>query len=337
MRQGPVRKRDFSDIDNLDRATASFMQEQRKLLEKFKPARAPHHQGFDPKKIVAYSATGITLAVIVGICVFAGINFGTRSNGMQLPPESSVSVSETKPAPAQTTTSAENSDSAASSVTDLPASSSKPSVTMPTTTASTAAENESPGTATTATTDRPASSQQSSKPSTSGSSQPSGGTSATKPTTPKQEVTQAPPPQTTPPAATKPPIITQAPVVTPPQQTTPPTQPPKQANLTVRDYTAADWSSCKIEKFSGMTEQTVTVHMSNTGNGDFSGKQQLSVKLSGAGKILHAACTTGQTSGSMTYSGDMLYFTFSGSVPAGTTVTVTMNIISAKPIWSTDI
>ena len=90
---GTVRRRqDFSDIDNLDRATEAFLREQRRILEERKFVRAPRTA---PRWIDGHwkhALAAVALVLVGGIAVFAGVKISSSGRDLRAEePETTIS------------------------------------------------------------------------------------------------------------------------------------------------------------------------------------------------------------------------------------------------------
>ena len=92
---GTVRRmQDFSDIDNLDRATEAFLREQRKALEERRFVRAPRTA---PLWIQSHWKQAIVTAALVlvgGIAVFAGVKLTANGRSMRAPEPETTQTAE---------------------------------------------------------------------------------------------------------------------------------------------------------------------------------------------------------------------------------------------------
>jgi len=88
----PRNQQDFSDIDNLGRATESFMKVQRKALEQRRSVRAPrNHSTWFGAHIKQISVTA-ALVLVCGLAAFFGIRFAAGHDDIRQPePETTVS------------------------------------------------------------------------------------------------------------------------------------------------------------------------------------------------------------------------------------------------------
>ena len=91
---GTVRRRqDFSDIDNLDRATEAFLREQRKALEERKFVRAPRTAPLWIQSHWKKAAATAALVLVGGIAVFAGIRVSANGRALRQPePETTITA-----------------------------------------------------------------------------------------------------------------------------------------------------------------------------------------------------------------------------------------------------
>lgn len=71
----------------------------------------------------------------------------------------------------------------------------------------------------------------------------------------------------------------------------------------------------------------MTINVRNDGNATLSGSQQLSIKCDGS-SIVHASCTTGNTTSIIMYNGETLYIPYNGRLAPGATDTIIMRVIA---------
>ncbi len=350
MSEKPKGKRDFSDIDNLERATESFMRGQRKALTGSHAGSRAFHT-LNLHKLSRFGAVFAVIAVIIGTVVFAGIRFGKQDQEFLKPAEtaSTAETTQTDP-PAETTLPEETvTEEAAEAQPIATVTSSRAQTSAAATTSASATETT--GTGSSATT----------------------GTGTATSTTARTSAATSPVVQISPAAATQAPS-TAAPVTAPPvtaaQNVTAPTTAHTTAHITARTTvttratttvrttttvtttvrtttTVTTTTEPKVaviritgctadghESYSGNCQQKLHIKVTNSGNAPLTGTKMLSITCGDEVNIIHVGCTSGNTSGSMSYSASKIDIRYSGSLAPGERDTIELTVISRNPIWS---
>lgn len=346
---GTVRRRqDFSDIDNLDRATEAFLREQRRILEERRFVKAPRTA---PRWIDGHWKHALAAAALVlvgGIAVFAGVKLSSDGRNLRAE-EPETTISEEVQVTTEEQTEAEKTEAAAVSEDKGAESESEdtPAVTTAAkTTEQSAAEQlpaprtsaESSSTRRTETTGSSSSSsaetsrsseQQREKPATTTASQRGSSgvkviTSQTTRTTAQTTRTTASTTRTT---ASSPRVTSASSssktTVTTTQTTTKITEAPK-ATLSVQSVKISD-----MKRITNGYQQRVTVQISNVSSVRFNEARIFTLRLSvGAVK---AVCVSGGASLNST-TGKDLSFSYSGPINGGNTATISFLIVTERPM-----
>ena len=360
MSELPRNQQDFSDIDNLGRATESFMKEQRKALEQRRSVRAPrNHTTWFGAHIKQISVTA-ALVLVCGLAAFFGIRFAAGHDDLRQPePETTVSDttagteaepepesteppagSETeRQMPAVTPNNTERQSASTTATRDTTAddgqNATTPSVSTRRTEPSAKQPSEQIPASTSVSTTPPRSgsvqivTQPSSTASTSRTTTSTSRTTAsTSRTTASTSRTTASTSRTT--ASTSKTTASTSRTTASTSKTTVTTTQPAQAKLDVLSVRVRDGYTDS----SGKYRQTVRVFLRNTGNAAFSGSKSLSIAVTGCSSIQHVGCTTGNAR-NISYSGSGITLTYAYSgLAVNADDTVTLTVISDKPITS---
>ena len=71
----------------------------------------------------------------------------------------------------------------------------------------------------------------------------------------------------------------------------------------------------------------MTITVRNDGNATLSGSQQLKIYCDGS-SIIHASCTSGNTTSIIMFNGETLYVPYNGRLAPGATDTIVMRVIA---------
>ena len=344
MRQIQKGRQDFSDIDNLDRATESFMKMQRKALAGYRPARQRYFRTVDLHKITRFAAVFAVLAVIIGTVVFAGIRFGKQNPGMIQPePEPAPQITETsgqtQTEPDTTAAPPETDVTQSAAPIDTPATTA--STTRSTTTSQiTSADTESASrtssseastsaasSATTQTTSRSTSTSSSTSTArqTTSSSSRQAATNAIAATSSTTRTTTTTTRTTTSRTTTS--------RTTTSRTTTTVTTTTTTAAKAIISITSASLNADDLKAYNGHAMQTVYVKVKNTGNAKLTGSSKIAVTCAGAGTIYHAGCQSGNVESGIVSSDETVYLKYNGSLEPGATDTIVLTIITEDPVW----
>lgn len=354
---GTVRRRpDFSDIDNLDRATEAFLRDQRRMLMESKFVKAPRTA---PRWIEDHWKQALATAALVlvgGIAVFAGVK--NSSNGRDLrAAEPETTISEEVPVTSEQQTEIEKTEAASSAeekVSDTESENTPAVTTTVRTTEESVAEElplprtsaDSSTTRRTETTSSSSSSAETSKSSsskqqekvvtTTASQRGSSGvkavtnsttrtTAATTKTTTATTRSTTRSTTTTTRTTTAKPVTTVKTTTTTTQTTTKVTEAPK-AVLSVQSVKVSD-----MKKVTNGYQQRVTVTISNVSTVRFSELRTFYLQISS--QASKAVCASGGATLSKT-TGTSLPFGYSGPISGGGTATISFLIISERPVMS---
>ena len=346
MSEKPKGKRDFSDIDNLERATESFMRGQRKALTGSHAGSRAFHT-LNLHKLTRFGAVFAVIAVIVGTVVFAGIRFGKQDQDFLKPAETTAaSVTAQTDPPAETTLPEETvtTEQPAQPIATLTSSRTQTTAATATTSASAietdgtwnAAETTGSSAATTATsrTNKPAVVQippaaATEAPATAAPVTAPPVTAAqittvhTNPTTARTTVTTRA--TTRPTAAVRTTTVTTTTVRTTTTVTT--TTEPKVAVITITKLVVDGQTH-----YSGSCKENVHVTVKNTGNATLSGSYALSIRCVDAENIVHVGCTSGNVLSNITHTGEVMTLYYCGSLAPDAKDTIELTVLTQDPL-----
>ena len=353
----PRNKQDFSDIDNLGRATESFMKVQRKALEQRRSVRAPrNHSTWFGAHIKQISVTA-ALVLVCGLAAFFGIRFAMRSDSIRQPEQTSSAAdtsakTETKQTEADSepelTESAAASDAERQQPAVTPNNTERQSASSSTTaTREATTKDEIPATTNTAASTRlteavskqtqplstsytaPTSAPRSSAVTTSSSRTTTASTTPTSRTTrstTSSTTTKITTRSTTSQTTTK--LTTSKTTSSSTTVTTTTTAPQAQINvLSVRVKDGYRDSS------TGKYHQTIRILLRNNGTGTFSGSMPLAVGVTGSVRVIqHVGCLSGNAT-NIIYSSNKITVTYSSRyVAPGGDDSITLSVITDEPI-----
>ena len=322
MSEKPKGKRDFSDIDNLERATESFMRGQRKALTGSHAGSRAFHT-LNLHKLTRFGAVIAVIAVIVGTVVFAGIRFGKQDQDFLKPEETTAaSVTTQTDPPAETTLPEETVTTSASAIeTDGTWNAAETTGSSATTTATSrtnkpavvqippAAATEAPATAAPVTAPPVTAAQTA--------------TVHTNPTTARTTVTTRA--TTRPTAAVRTTTVTTTTVRTTTTVTT--TTEPKVAVITITKLVVDGQTH-----YSGSCKENVHVTVKNTGNATLSGSYALSIRCVDAENIVHVGCTSGNVLSNITHTGEVMTLYYCGSLAPDAKDTIELTVLTQDPL-----
>lgn len=332
MSQIPKGRQDFSDIDNLDRATESFMRGQRKALEGYRPPRRKYFRSFDFHKIARFAAVFAVLGVIIGTVVFAGMHFGNTGQDMRQPePEPPRITDTTAPLQTEAETTAPQSETEATQTASVSVSTSTTASAAQHTTSS---ESESAAHDTTAPPESSSSSRTTSTSTSAAAEQHHGATAATASSTTRaaSSTTRTTTTTTSTTARSSTRLTTRSTTVSTTTTTTTTTKTTPAAKAVI-SITRINVNADDLTVFNGNPMQTIRINVTNTGDAALSGIYELKIRCVDAGTIFHVGCQSGNVASGIVYSGEYIYLRYNKALAPGANDTITITAITEDPVW----